>query len=295
VTATNQDVQLNVPSQAGQAASILYENVPVQGDWYFNAGVYHIALGTGGGATTYSVEYSQSKNTYTYLYDPQAGLYKFYLPVSLSDVVDLSISPMDTAVSSVFVVPPGDHLTYFELDGVMDTTDVSTALWLAYFLNPGLNFGYPPKYVQKYGMKVQGASADGTEGFIYYNYSDSVPSTMPFQNSSSYTLNATKNNNFSVTFNGIKPSYYATAWNTGSIGYYVWENPDSTTLMALPLLTSLHSRMLAGQDLSGLALTNFNYEMALGYYYFGWLNYACDPSQIQTYHMGYESEYFKTL
>jgi hypothetical protein len=106
-------------------------------------------------------------------------------------------------------------------------------------------------------MKIQGASADGTEAFIYYNYSDSVPSTMPFQNDSSYTVNATANNDFSVTFNGIKPSYYATAWNTQNITFAVWENPDSTSLMALPLLTSLHSRMLAGQDLSGLKLTNF--------------------------------------
>jgi hypothetical protein len=149
------------------------------------------------------------------------------------------------------------------------------------------------KYVQKYGMRVYGMSADGTEQFIYYNYSDSVPSTLPFQDASSYMLNATANNDFSVHFNGIKPSYFATYWSTQNVGFAVWENPDSSTFAALPFLTGLHSRMLAGQDLTDLRLGNFNFEMALGYGYGAWLNYACNPNQIQTYRMGYESEYFK--
>ncbi len=85
----------------------------------------------------------------------------------------------------------------------------------------------------------------------------------------------------------------STAWYSGNISYYVWENPDSSSLKALPLLAALHSRMLAGMDISGLTLADFSYEMAPGYDYFGWLNYACNPSQLQTYKMGYEAEYTK--
>jgi hypothetical protein len=292
-TTLNEAIPLLVPSQPGQTANILYENSPDPGNqnWYFNSGKYHQALSYGGGEPTFDVEYTQCNKTYTYLIDSELGLYKFHLPVSLLDTVDLS--QMDTAVSSTLVVPAGDQITYFELDGIMDTTNLSTSLWLWRYINSGLSFSYPPKYVQKYETTINGTSSDGTESFFYYNYSDSVPSTMPFENTESYTLASTTDNEFSVKFDGIMPSYYSTAWYSGNISYYVWENPDSSSLKALPLLAALHSRMLAGMDISGLTLADFSYEMAPGYDYFGWLNYACNPSQLQTYKMGYEAEYTK--
>ncbi|HXD77581.1 MAG TPA: hypothetical protein VN616_07220 [Puia sp.] len=217
------------------------------------------------------------------------------MPKTLADTVDLS--QMDTARQITIPCPVNDYVQIYYLVGLMDSTDISTAVLLYDFFDLGAgsaSFAYPPKYVQKYETQVWGESNDKSEQFIYYNYSDSVPGTIEFQDNSKFTLVATTNSDFRVTFNGSKPSYYNTAWSAGPVSFDVYESPDST-LQALSLLKSLHSRMLAGQDLSGLTLVNFNFETATGYGFLDFFNYACNPSRIQTYSLPYESEYFKSF
>jgi predicted DNA-binding protein (MmcQ/YjbR family) len=295
VTSINESPPLSLPGSGGQAANIYYKNAPSasQSDWYFNSGGYSPPNSTLLNGNTFSVAYNQFPNAYTYLYIPESYLYKFHRPATISDTVDLS--QMDTAAGVTIPCPTGDQIILYYLVGVIDTTDISTAVLLHTFQSLGsgsASFGYPPKYVQKYETEAFGQSNDNTEQYVYYNYSDSVPETLAFQDHPDYTLNASGINNFNVSFTGPKPSYYATVWSTGNLEFAVFESPDSS-LRALPLLKSLQSKMLAGQDLSSLSLIDFNYEMAKGYDYAGFLNYACNPSLVATYRMDYESEYFK--
>jgi hypothetical protein len=139
VTAVNEIVQLELQAQAGEEASLLYVNAPstLESSRYFNSGVGHGPIAYQFSANDMLVNYTQVKSTYTYLWDPGDGLYKFYLPVSLSDTVDLST--MDTVRNAAFIIPAGNHLVSFELDAVMDTTDLSKTLSIYNTTNPGLN------------------------------------------------------------------------------------------------------------------------------------------------------------
>lgn len=291
------NIPLSLPSTGGQQANIYYINAPSlgQSDWYFNNGESGTPSASSLNGNSFSVTYDQFKNAYTYLYIPEDNLYKFHRPSTLSDTVDLS--QMDTAAGVTIPCPAGGNIILYNLVGVIDTTDISTAVLLHTFQSLGsgsASFGYPPKYVQKYETEAWSESNDNSEQYVYYNYSDSVPGALAFENHPTYTLNATGNSQFSVSFNGPKPTYYATVWSTGNLEFEVYESPDSS-LRALPQLESLQSTMLAGQDLSTLALIDFNYEMAKGYDYLGFFNYACNPSLIATYRLDYESDYYKNF
>jgi hypothetical protein len=57
-------------------------------------------------------------------------------------------------------------------------------------------------------------------------------------------------------------------------------SPDSTQIRPLPLLTSLHSKLLQGQTLSTLTLQNFNYENIPGVDYNSYYLHQTNSAQV---------------
>jgi len=283
---------ITLPNSQGQPAQIYYKNAPtsVPLGWFFNSGFYSTNFGLSNSLTDFSIQYTQHQNTYTYLYMPQSKLYKFHLPVSETDTVDLS--QMDTAATPVLQVPSGDTITYLYLAGLTDSTNLNTAL-LLYTNQPYMPFGYPTKYIQKY--QTFALAQNGSEQFFYSNFSDSVPSVMPFPGESSYTLYSTQNNNFDIGFNGVVPCYFATNWSSANIYWTVYQSPDSTNIQAYSFLTSLNSRMLAAQDLSALVFSGFGFQVSPEFSYLRYSDYIFNPSQIATHPISYDLHYFKSF
>jgi hypothetical protein len=62
----------------------------------------------------------------------------------------------------------------------------------------------------------------------------------------------------------------------------LYASPDSTNLNPQALLTSLNSKILKGQTLSGLSLSAFFFENATGLDYAGFFSYVHNPAQLKS-------------
>jgi len=98
-----------------------------------------------------------------------------------------------------------------------------------------------------------------------------------------------------VKFNSVSPSYYTTTWHTGNIYWSICSPPDSSSLNAKDLTSSLKSKFLQGKDLSGLTIYSFTYETAQGFSYEDYLSYVHSPALIQTKHMPESIRYSKSF
>lgn len=267
-------------------ASILYTNIPLnQGSVYLNDYVGSNGFSTlSGPPNSYGVTYTQyGSNNYMYLLFSGTGLYNFHIPQGLSDTVDLT--HMDTAVMLNFKMPVGYTVSSSNLIGIMDTTDFGRSLILYETFNPGQpDMEYPRKLVQKFEPYIYASNGVGQNYFGYYSYGDSIPATLPVPDASAaYTVSSTKNTNFSVKFgSAASPSYYTTTWNGTGIHWSLYCSPDSTTLNPVGLLTSLNSKMLKGQNLSGIAVAGFGYESAQGFKYQDFFSYVHNTDMIKT-------------
>ena len=230
----------------------------------------------------YLLHYDQySKNNYVYFLMPMPGLYNFHLPKGIKDTVDFSHP--DTAVKMNFNKPAQYTVQNCMLFGIMDTTDFSKSLWLySTYPNSGLpDIEYPRKFVQKYEFGVTATNANN--GIAnYFSYGDSIPSTLPLVDESAYSLTSIQNNNFSVKFNSVKPTFYYTRWQNPNILWLLYASPDSAVLNPVGLLSNLKSKRLQGQDLSSLALTLMSYENVPGLDYPGYFAYVCNPALVQS-------------
>jgi hypothetical protein len=119
--------------------------------------------------------------------------------------------------------------------------------------------------------------------FLAYRTFGAAPNagtmSVPFPANPIYTLNSTTNDSFSVSF-AQQPTNYTTNWSAANINVSINAAPDSILIRALPLVTSLHSKLLKGQSLSGLALQNFDYEIAAGQTYATYYTHQTNPQQL---------------
>jgi len=281
-----------------RSASILYTNTPVGNIYPY---IFNDYVGTFSSSPTntsagdLAFNYSQNgSNNYLYLLFPALGMYNFHIPKGLNDTVDLT--SMDTAVMLNFNKPAEYTMQSCTLIGVMDTTDFSRNVVLYGFLHyPGTpDMEYPRKLVQKLELSANAASSNNDYA-SYYSYGDSIPSTLPLADESSYTITSTQNTNFSLKFLSAAPSYYTTGWKTQGITWALSASPDSTTLNPLSLLTALKSKMLQGIDLSGLSLSSFGFEAAQGLDYAGFLSYVCNPNLIKTQRLSSSIQFSKSF
>jgi hypothetical protein len=225
-----------------------------------------------------------SGNNLAYLVLPTIGQYSYQPIHAVNDTI--SLSEMDSTVRVFFSMPSQYSLASSNMWGYLDTTDFTKYL-LLYSYYQSLPLGdlqYPPKNgvpALKYEVDVEAFSTN-SEFLIYRAFGATPPTgtlTVPFPAMPIYTLNSTTNDSFSVSF-AQQPTIYTTNWSAGNVNVSINAAPDSILIRALPLVTSLHSRLLQGQSLSSLALQNFGYETAGGQTYTSYYAHQSNPQQL---------------
>lgn len=225
-----------------------------------------------------------SGNNLAYLILPTLGQYSYQPIHAVNDTI--SLSQMDTTIKVFFSMPSQYSLAASTMWGYLDTADFTKYL-LLYSYYQSLPLGdlqFPPQGrvpAQKYAVDVE-ASSQNNEFLVYRTFGAIPPKgtlTVPFPATSIYTLNSTTNDSFSVSF-AQQPTNYTTNWSAGNINVSINAAPDSMLIRALPLVTSLHSKLLQGQPLSGLALQNFGYETAAGQTYATYYSHQTNPQQL---------------
>jgi hypothetical protein len=291
---------------SGTKAEIYYANLPApqSPNAIFSNGVNSTAFSAvpsgGPGPAPYgslTINYYRHAGNYAYFCDPIQKLYNLHIPVGDADTVDLS--QMDTAVK-VNYYRPGYSYTACNLVGDMDTTNIKRAilLYLPTF-GPGFdttavqNFCYPPKFVEKYELRVYAHTLDKKNYISYYSYGPQVPATMPFPDSTGYVLNSTLPDNISFTFLNVNPSYVGSQWITASskVNWTLFSSPDSTQLHPLSMLTSFHSKMLQQQDLSTLSYYSWGYGTADQLNYQSYFSFVCNEQRALTSRPGSEVDF----
>jgi hypothetical protein len=280
---------------SGTAARLYYTNLPAPwtADVNFADGVnsgWSSAVPSTGSVTppygNLGVNYSMHAGNYAYFLFPIQKLYNFHIPASNADTVDLS--QMDTAIK-VNYYRPGYIFTACNMVGDMDTTNIDRALLLyAPTFGPGFdttavqNFCYPPTVVEKYELRIFAHTPDKQNYLSYYSYGTQVPATMPFPDSTGYTLNSTQPDDFSVTLLTVRPSYTSIEYATSNVDWVVFASPDSTQLHPLSSLSSLNSKMLRQQNLSSLGFASFGYGTADQLNYQDYFSFVCNEQRAST-------------
>jgi hypothetical protein len=280
---------------SGTAAQLYYRNLPAP--WTanvnfadgVNSGWSSAVPSTGSATPPYgnlSVNYSMHAGNYAYFLFPIQKLYNFHIPAGTADTVDLS--QMDTAIK-VNYYRPGYIFTACNMVGDMDTTNIDRAVLLyAPTFGPGFdttavqNFCYPPTLVEKYELRIFAHTPDKQNYLSYYSYGPQVPATMPFPDSTGYTLNSTQPDDFSVTLLTVKPSYISIEYATSNVDWVVFGSPDSTQLHPLSRLSSLNSKMLRQQNLSSLSFASFGYGTADQLNYQDYFSFVCNEQRAST-------------
>ena len=143
---------------------------------------------------------------------------------------------------------------------------------------------YPPHSkvpIQKYFVQVE-ASTASNEFVVFSGYGSSAPTgtfSLPFPASPIYTLHSTTEDSLSVSFSQ-QPTNWGTNWVGGNVSYSVVASPDSTLIHPLPLLSSLHSKLLQGQMPASLTIQNFNYENIPGLNYEGYTQQEFSTAEL---------------
>ena len=219
-----------------------------------------------------------------YLILPTLNQYSYQTIQSVNDTI--SLSQMDSTVPVHFNMPPQYSLASSYMYGYLDTTDYTKYLLLYSYYQPLAqgDLQYPPRNkvpVQKYSYGVE-STTQNNEFLAFRKFGVAAPVgtlNIPFPTTPIYTLNSTKNDSFSVSF-AQAPTNYTTSWSVGNVTMVITTPPDSSQLRPLTLLTTLHSKLLQGQSLSGLALQNFGYETIPGLTYSAYFAHQTDPQQL---------------
>jgi len=282
----------SLKTQGTTAAKIFYKNIP--------AGILNYDIAPQIFFTNYpynegstvtdplnndvSLSYQNYAGNYAYFLLPSVGLYSLHMQTSPSDTVDCS--HLDTAISLTFNRPQPFTVSslYSSFIGIPDTTDFTKIIAftdpiLAAPSRPGVDLEYPKVPVQKYELYVNATNASN-DAVGYYCYSDSVPLTLPLLQESDYVITSTQNNNFSVTFPGVKPSYYLTVWTDSAISLVIYGPPDSGTLHPLTLMANQNSKLLQGISVNSLALKGFEIENVNGMPYRSYIPYITNSATI---------------
>jgi len=264
-------------------ANMVYINMPNLNNFMFDQSsiqgitdtidvLNHVAIGV----------YYYVPGNYAYMMCAPLGLYSMHMPQTLRDTVDCT--HLDTAVAVTFTPSSYYSFSSSNLYGYPDTTNISTALGLyTYWVNPLWSLQelwYPPKYFQKYALETTYTS-NNKELVTAYSYTSSISSNIAYPDPGSYTIGASQNNNFTVSWNAGMPTYYYTTWQDSTLTWTLYASPDSATLNPLAMLTAQSSKMLKGTNLSSLALANFQFENVSGYNYSSFLALTCDSALLQ--------------
>jgi hypothetical protein len=279
-------------------ATVVYSNTPTLPTGQFLLDDYAQAFNFTNGSPVsgfLNANYtSYDPGNYVYLFIPWSNLYNFHIPPQgKADTVDLSI--MDTAGQVTYSKPPGysDELT--TLNGIMDTTNLSRTVRL--YINPSKSSGlpdvvYPKKLVQKLELYtsiwINNEVAD-----TYYSYGDSLASSVYYPSPADYTISSNSPTAFSIKFSTVHPTSYNTRWETPSLNLYyiIYASADSTNLIPQSALNNLNSKLLQGQNLSGLTLSDFGFDVEPNTSYVGYNTWLHSPSQARNQnfssHMNY--------
>jgi hypothetical protein len=228
------------------------------------------------------INYGNYTGNYAYLLLPSAGLYNLHMQVNAVDTVDCT--HMDTALSLTFNRPQPFTINslYSTFIGIPDTTDLTkiisfTDISAAPPSTTGVDFEYPNIPVQKYELNATGSNA-GNDGIFYYCYTNSIPLTLPFFQESDFNVSSTSNNNFTVSFPGAQPTFYATTWRDSSISMYIYSPADSGTQHPLTLLANQNPKLLKGTNFAPFTLIQFSIGNVNGMSYAPWLSYITNQA-----------------
>jgi hypothetical protein len=230
---------------------------------------------------------SYNPGNYVYLLLPYSGLYNFHLPPQgKADTVDLS--RMDTAVELTYTKPAGYSLGSSLVYGIMDTTDLARTLMLYNtYGGSGLpDVEYPQKRVQKMEMFISIFDNSSTHYDQYYSYGDTIHSAPYWPSETDYTISSNQPSAFSVAFTGVHPADYVTHWITGNVFFVIDAPSDSTSLNPQNMLGALKAaKLLQGQNLSGLTLNGFFFDIPGRLDYAGYNSFLHNPALWETQHL----------
>jgi hypothetical protein len=284
-------------------AFIYYKNVPLTGDTAPFLDTYANVAGEGiswfPGMNFFGANYMWQPGNELYFYLPTLGLYNLHIPTGQNDTVDCSV--MDTVTNINFAFNPGYHTTTRWLTGVLDTTNLTTAIT---FFDPIVNIttvdvAYPPIVaVQKYELKVSATDGNNTSvsGGLY-SYSKTIPKSFTLPDESNFVVSGNQPGNFGVQFNNVSPSWYSCRYGNANstINWTIVAPPDSTTLYPLPYFMALNPKLLQGQDIASMRSYGFYFETVTGYNYAQYLGLVCNPAAVQTQHVTWATSLSKVF
>jgi len=220
-------------------------------------------------------------SNYLYSFIPSLGLYNFHVQnwTNGTDTVDLS--HMDTMRQVNFPRPSQYGKCYCVLNGIMDTTDHSKSIMLYFspYTPTTADMEYPAKYVQKFQVHATFSAPDSTQ-VTYYSYGSAISSDFLFPDPSRYTITPYQNDNFSIKFNNLSPTFYETQWKSGNVNLYIYSSPDSGVHHPQALLASLNAQKLKGQVITPPAPVQMSFETIAEMNYAQFFGYLSSPSLI---------------
>jgi hypothetical protein len=261
------------PTPLTGVGDVFFKNMPSQAygmtieSYYGSPGTYQ--------PDPYDIRYSyfQSPATAVCILFPYLGQYKYHVPVSPHDTVDLST--MDQSVKVKFNVQPQYSNPIYQgvsLTGYPDTSsNRSMSIWQPIITatlpnNPGWDLAYPGQNIfKKYRFDYVNQTANAV--VIYTDHwCNTVPVSPLLIDETYYTVASSQNNNFSINFLKGNPGTYITDWKGTSFTWQFTVPSDSTTLHPLADLSSMNSQFLKGQNLSSMSASDliFGYQYSQG-------------------------------
>jgi hypothetical protein len=254
-------------------------------------------IGVSPADNTVEVHYNNYPGNYAYLLIPSAGLYNLHMQSNAIDTVDCT--HMDTAASLTFDRPEPFTINsgFSSFIGIFDTTDLTKVIGLSdYSLAPPSRFGvdleYPNIPVQKYEMSFSATNASN-DALDYYQYSSTLPKTLPLPKEADFNISSAQNDNFVVTFPGNKPTYYFVQLISSNTTVTLYSRPDSSTMHPVSFLTNLKSKMLQSVNLTVLKPTEFEVDNFSGMNYSTYLPFVLSP--ITPKYITWDAQLIKTL
>lgn len=209
-----------------------------------------------------AVSYEHYTNGPVYTSFPQLGLYNFHQPPAAGDdTVDLS--HMDTAALVTYNTPSGFTKEVCNLSAFMDTTDLDKSMALSinlYTSGYPADLEVPAKGPQAYQMELSAYNNSTSEFLTYSSYGPKVASSVNWFTAADYTLSASLQDSFLLSFPAAKPLFYRADYVSGNNYFSIYSAPDGKVLHPYTFFTQLGSKLLQGQNLSSLAADYFFIE-----------------------------------
>jgi hypothetical protein len=237
--------------------------------------------------------YPHSGNNPVFVLFNQLGLGNMHTSVTTHDTVDLT--HIDTLAMIQYSAPSPYVFQYNFLAGYVDTADLDKSMQLWNYPLAGGLVEYPKTGVQAFELFSVALSASTKESLYIYSFGTSLPASVPFPTGQAYTISSNQADNFSVTFSSVSPSLYATTWQTGKINLVTVASADSITIYPSTLLSNLGSKLLQGQNFSGLSAVSFSWQQFAGMDYATAVNYFAIPAGMKTRHVSTSTTYVKTF